>query len=159
LGGARAALESWRRGAQPEPEARRAFARPTPRVAAGRWLAARGATAMIDLSDGLAADAAHLAAASEVELRIELGHLPIPPWVAGAATAAAIPPAQFAAEGGEDYELLASLPASFGPGEAQGFSADQGIPLTRIGTVAAGAGARLFLAGSELSLAGFDHFR
>ena len=159
LGASRAALETWRRGKEPERAARRAFARPEPRLAAAQWLARRGATAMIDLSDGLAADAGHLAAASAVELRIELERIPLATSVVGPAKAAGITPAQFAAEGGEDYELLATLPGSFGPAEAQAFHAELGLPLTRIGALAPGSGARFLLAGAEVALAGFDHFR
>lgn len=159
LGGARAALEMWRVGAEPDGEARRAFARPLPRLAAGRWLAGHGATAMIDLSDGLAADAAHLAAGSGVEARVELDRLPVAPSALGPAAVLGIVPARFAAEGGDDYELLVTLPAEFGPGEASAFHAAVGLPLTRIGTVLAGAGARLLLNGAEVDLAGFDHFR
>ncbi len=64
LGGARAALHAWLNGRQPLDRARKRFAHPEPRIAAGRWLAQHGATAMIDLSDGLAGDSRHLAAAS-----------------------------------------------------------------------------------------------
>jgi thiamine-monophosphate kinase len=63
LGGARAALDAWREGREPDGSARERFARPAPRIVAGQWLSARGARAMIDVSDGLAGDAAHLAAA------------------------------------------------------------------------------------------------
>jgi thiamine-monophosphate kinase len=159
LGGARAALETWRRGAQPEAEARRSFAHPVPRLEAGRWLAAHGASAMLDLSDGLAGDAAHLAAASAVELRLELDHLPLAPSVSASAAALGVGPARFAAEGGEDYELLVTLPAEFGRDGAEAFLAEFDLPLSRVGTVAAGTGVRLVLGGAEITLAGFDHFR
>src|SRR5205823_6559845 len=63
LGGAALALAQLRKGRKPAAVLFRRFARPEPRIAAGRWLADRGAVAMIDVSDGLAADAGHLAAA------------------------------------------------------------------------------------------------
>jgi thiamine-monophosphate kinase len=159
LGGARAAVESWRQGREPEPEARRAFARPEPRLAAGRSLAARGATALIDLSDGLASDARHLAAASAVELRIELDRLPVASSAVKSAQAAGVSPAEFAALGGEDYELLATLPASFDDAGAQAFLKETGLLLTCIGQVLTGTGTRLLLNGAEVTLTGFDHFR
>jgi thiamine-monophosphate kinase len=159
LGAARAALEAWRQGRDPDPEARRAFARPEPRIAAGRALAARGATALIDLSDGLASDAGHLAAASAVELRIELDRLPVAASASESAQAAGVSPGEFAARGGEDYELLATLPASFDDAEAQTFLRETGLLLTRIGQVLTGTGTRLLLNGAEVTLTGFDHFR
>jgi thiamine-monophosphate kinase len=159
LGGARAAVQTWRQGREPEPEARRAFARPEPRLAAGRGLADRGATALIDLSDGLASDAGHLAAASAVELRIELDRLPVATSAAKSAQATGLSPAEFAALGGEDYELLATLPASFDDAAAQAFHREAGLPLTRVGQVMTGIGTRLLLNGAEVTLAGFDHFR
>jgi thiamine-monophosphate kinase len=159
LGGARAALEAWRRGEPPMDEARRAFVRPEPRIAAGRWLAAHGARAMIDLSDGLGADARHLAAASGV--RIDLGLEQVP--VAGAAVAGArhagVSAQQFAAEGGEDYELLVALPEVFGREEAEGFERATGLALTRVGAVRRGSGVHATLAGQPIALAGYDHFR
>src|SRR5690606_18930101 len=76
LGASRAALLAWESGTVPAPEARAAFANPVPRIDAGAWLAAHGATAMLDLSDGIASDARHLAAASGVRLEIDLLRIP-----------------------------------------------------------------------------------
>jgi thiamine-monophosphate kinase len=156
LGGARAAVEAWTRHAEPSSEARVRFAHPLPRIAAGRWLARRGAHAMIDLSDGLAGDAGHLAAASRVRLEIDLEAIPIAPSVSSEAERLGVSPAQFAAEAGEDYELLAALPAGF-EGAAE-FARECGIGLTRIGTIGEGSGARFLSGGRELRLKGFDHF-
>jgi thiamine-monophosphate kinase len=151
LGGARAALTAWADGREPDPGARTAFAHPEPRVAAGRWLAGRGATAMLDLSDGLAGDAGHLARASGVRLEIDLGRVPLGPGVASEAARAGEPPVAFAARGGEDYELLVTLPAGEAPRGCP-------MPLTRIGVVRPGAGVALTLDGQVLALSGFDHF-
>jgi thiamine-monophosphate kinase len=148
LGGARAALTAWQRGEEPVAEARAAFARPIPRIALGQRLAAVGASAMIDLSDGLSGDAPHLAAASGVELVIDLERLPLHPSVPDHSPLAA-------AKGGEDYELLVTLPAAVDPTL---IASETGIPLTRIGTVGAGQGTRLLLHGIPQALGGFDHF-
>jgi thiamine-monophosphate kinase len=156
LGGARAALEVWRRKEQPSPEARARFAHPEPRIAAGRWLALHGSHAMIDLSDGLGGDARHLAAASRVQVEIDLEALPIAAGVAAEAERLRVSAGQFAAEAGEDYELLVALPPRFDGSDA--FVRECGIGLTRIGTVGEGSGARFLAAGKEISLKGFDHF-
>jgi thiamine-monophosphate kinase len=159
LGGARAAVEAWRQGRQPSPGARRAFAAPVPQVAAGRWLAAHGARAMLDLSDGLAGDAAHLAAASGLALELELDAVPVAPDAADEARRLDLPASQFAAEGGEDYELLAALPPEFDVADATEFEAACGLALTRVGRAAAGSGVRAVLGGEPLALRGYDHFR
>ncbi|HEY8107001.1 MAG TPA: hypothetical protein VIE46_12910, partial [Gemmatimonadales bacterium] len=125
----------------------------------GAWLAAHGARAMLDLSDGLAGDAQHLAAASGVQLTLELADLPVARAVVAEAERLRLAPAAFAAQGGEDYELLAALPSGFGKADAETFRRETGLGLTRIGTAAAGAGVRLLLGQDEVALAGFDHFR
>jgi thiamine-monophosphate kinase len=158
LGGARAALAAWRRGDTPSPEARAAFARPEPRIAAGRWLAAQGAHAMIDLSDGLGGDAPHLAAASGVSLDLTLDDLPIAPDAVAEARRAGTAVETFAAEGGEDYELLVALPPAFGEPDRLEFERECGLPLGRIGTVGAGRGVRAHLRGAPVALTGYRHF-
>jgi thiamine-monophosphate kinase len=156
LGGARAALHAWLSAREPAPRARTRFAHPEPRIAAGRWLAKHGASAMIDLSDSLSGDAWHLAAASQLGVTIDLDLLPVAPEVRHEARMLGIPDGQFAAEGGEDYELLVSMPESFAAADA--FASDCGIPITRIGATAPGSGVQFISAGKPIELHGFSHF-
>lgn len=129
LGGPGAALAAWERGAEPAPADRARFARPMARIAAGQWLRAQGATAAIDLSDGLAGDAAHLAAASDAAIVLELDAVPCVPGrsVDGALAS------------GEEYELLVTAPEL----DAAAFAAAQpNLTLTRIGRVEAASSAQ-----------------
>jgi thiamine-monophosphate kinase len=151
LGGAKAALAAWLDGRTPDPGARGRFVRPTPRIAAGRALAAT-ATAMLDLSDGLAADAHHLAAASHCGIEIEIAGLPLGSGVAAEAERAGKSAQAFAAEGGEDYELLVTLPAGAAPPLLD-------VKLTCIGRLVPGDAVHFTHHAKSVTLSGFQHFR
>lgn len=149
LGGAGRALQALQARRRMAPALRRRFARPVPRIAAGRWLARHGARAMIDISDGLAGDAGHIAAASDVAIEIELESVPCWPGVTP----------RDAVRSGEEYELLVALPRGFGESQARAFRRFTGLPLTRIGRCARGRGVRILDHGRQITPPpGFDHF-
>jgi len=131
---------------------------PVPRLGAGRALRAAGATAMIDISDGLGADAAHLAAASGVGLRIEAKAVPQAEGLQEVAAATDRDPLDLAINGGEDYELLASVPpARLTQARRDVEEAEKGTGLTAIGEVIAVEGVEIRLPGGGiLEPAGFD---
>lgn len=87
-----------------------AHLRPVARVGEGETLAQAGATAMIDVSDGLALDLSRLCAQSEVGARVDLEELPVAPALRELSGELVLDPLDLALHGGDDYELLATLP-------------------------------------------------
>lgn len=127
--------------------------RPCPLLAKGRALAGAGVTAMIDMSDGLASDAAHLADMSGVALSVALAAVPVAEGVEAVALAAGRGPMEIAVGAGEDYELLFAAPA--GAREAIVAAAGE---VWWIGRVAEGAGLALEdERGEAVVLSGFEH--
>lgn len=85
---------------------------PVPPYAAGPEAAGAGATAMIDVSDGLLADLAHIARASGVAINLDSGAFHVPDAVATVASAlGGVDPLRFILAGGDDYALAATFPA------------------------------------------------
>lgn len=130
---------------------------PQPRVALG--LALRGlAHAAIDVSDGFAADLGHICERSSVAARIELDRLPAPAAVRVRLDRPVAREALLA--GGDDYELVFTA-ASAGRHRIAGLASQLGLGLSRVGTIAEGAGVTIVDgAGNPVPLArtGYDHF-
>jgi thiamine-monophosphate kinase len=124
LGGSEAGRLLLERGEREPAELVRRHLRPEPRLAEGRALALAGASAMIDLSDGLATDARHVALRSGVALSIALERVPC---------ARGVTPGE-ATTGGDDYELLFTIP----PGRRT--AAEAAASVTWLGEVGAGSG-------------------
>ena len=123
------------------------YRRPVPRLEAGRTLASI-ATAMMDVSDGLLIDAARMADASGLGLRIDLATVPLSSACI-AATGDDLRARIDAAIAGDDYELLFAAPEA----EAARIGAlaqELHMPLTRIGSFDIGAGLRLTHSGVEV---------
>lgn len=140
----------------------RAHLAPEPRVREGQVLAAAGGvTAMIDLSDGLAGDLAHICTRSDMGARIETALLPVAADTHRIALRLGLDPLRLALSGGEDFELLFTAPAARVERLRAAVFAATGSAVTVIGEVRpAEEGRRLIGAPDrETPPGGWDHFQ
>jgi thiamine-monophosphate kinase len=147
LGWAAAGLAVLQRGFRAPRVLVDAQRRPEPPYAAGPAVARAGATAMVDVSDGLLADLGHLADASGVQVRVDAARLAVDEPVAAMGQAFGVDPMGWVLTGGEDHALAATLPA------------DATLPSgwTVIGEVTDGEGVQVV--GAEVEgTGGFEHF-
>ncbi|MDX2033432.1 MAG: thiamine-phosphate kinase [Blastocatellia bacterium] len=146
----------------PEQRALRAHLCPTPRVAFGRGVGEAGlAQSMIDVSDGLAQDLAHLCEESRVGAVIEFERIPIADEVSLVAQSEE-EAFRLAVGGGEDFELLLTAPPE-NEAALVALAAERGLRLTRIGEIvppceAFTVGVRRGEEIKSLSIRGYNHF-
>jgi thiamine-monophosphate kinase len=163
LGGAAAALALHGAGAPVPAAALARHRRPQALVAAGTALRRHGATAMIDVSDGLGADCAHVCKASGVTALLEAGALALDDGVAAAAATLGVDPLDLACGGGEDFAILAAVPPAAAAAAARAAGAAEGVEAAVVGTVRAPGGALVGLrlgdgTVRDITAAGFDHY-
>ena len=130
------------------------------RVGEGQTLAQAGATAMMDVSDGLLLDLSRLCAESAVGARLQLDTVPIAPGLVELSEALDVDPLELALSGGEDYELLATLAAdAFEPARSK-IEERFGVALTEIGEITEQGFVGVDSDGTERALVpkGWDHF-
>lgn len=146
-------------------QAKQAFDLPIPRLGTAKALRLAGATAALDISDGLAGDAQHLAKASQKTLRIDLDALPVfsPLMLSAPDKVTAL---RIALGGGDDYELLFAAPKQLRSAVVD-VAKSRGVPLVRIGEVLEPGASKVVYSAADNKLvdqlqlapiAGFDHF-
>jgi len=148
LGWAAAGLELLQHGVTQPSVLVEAHRHPSLPYDAAQALAQLAPNAMCDVSDGLVQDLGHIAEASNVQIEVGSTLLPIDPALVQAAAVLGHEPVTWALTGGDDYALVACLPA------------ESAIPAscTQIGVVAAGTG--VFVDGRPyVAPGGHDHFR
>jgi len=131
--------------------ARERFCRPVPRLSFGQQL--RGlATAAIDVSDGLLADAGHIAHQSSVGIVLNSAQIPLASALMALGEQQAL---ALALGGGDDYELCFTAPAC-AHDSIMKIAQNEGLDCTLIGEVTDGSGIRC--AGASITVSGYDHF-
>jgi thiamine-monophosphate kinase len=157
LGHAAAGLALLEAG-HPDAELAGAHRRPQVPYAAALRLAEAGATAMIDVSDGLVADLGHIAAASGVGIQLASDDLPLPPELVEAGLEVGVDPLSWVAGGGDDHAFAATM-SDDAVLRAMTRLTDlpEPVPFTQIGRVIDGSGV-VFVDRAPSGSAGHDHF-
>ena len=136
---------------------------PEPQTLLGRHLAASGCVnAMMDISDGLATDVAHMSTASKVGAEIIEEYLPVSASLEAVAAFLAIPLRDLMLRGGEDYQLLFAAPVGHEQALRQVAADKTGKEIYPIGRIVEGEGVYLVERGGErreIGYQGYDHFR
>jgi thiamine-monophosphate kinase len=147
LGWSAAGLAVLARGFRSPAVVVNAYRRPEPPYAAGPQAAALGATAMLDVSDGLVADLGHVSRASAVRIELDSAAFEVPPRLREVGSALGLDPLTWVLTGGEDHALVATFPASVSLPE----------PWRVVGRAVEGTG--VLVDGEEYAgPGGYDHF-
>jgi thiamine-monophosphate kinase len=136
-----------------------AHRRPQPPYTAALRLAELGATAMIDVSDGLVADLGHVARASGATIELARDDLPLAAELVDAALLVGADPLDWVATGGDDHAFAVVMPAD-SVLRAVAMLADlpEPVPLAQVGRVVAGDAVVVFVDGPAPAAGGHDHF-
>ncbi|MEN8258691.1 MAG: thiamine-phosphate kinase [Thermodesulfobacteriota bacterium] len=133
---------------------------PQPRIALGRLLAASGDVhAMMDLSDGLATDLAHICSASSLAAQVDAHLLPLSVTIKKAGEFLGYDAQQWALSGGEDYELLYTVSPGAGEALARQVKKELDLQVRRLGRMTRGEGVFLLEDGQsrQISYQGYEH--
>ncbi len=142
------------------PELVKSHLDPVPQIGLGGVLAKTGlVTSMMDSSDGIATDLAHICTESSCGAVVYGGLLPISAMVKEAAVLTGQNPLQQALLGGEDYGLVFTVKAGQGKGLARRIKADIGLDISLIGVIDSGQGVRLSAGDTmtDISFQGYEH--
>ena len=137
---------------------KKALLYPTPRVRLGKYLAGHGATACIDVSDGVLKDLSKLLKSSQCGALVNIEDIPVPNGLD--IVCSSLEDRLEVLRSGEDYELVFTMDEERFP-EAREYAKNFGVPLHRIGTVEIGDELKIFYQGERTSIQGslgYDHF-